>query len=251
VSFAALPNDDTVAGQPGDMMYYGPPVAALVGVFAHGVIESHMQAKEKKNKNSLSDVVLAPYRASLSHFTHAELMRRALDALGTQGAKSLVQISERPGAGWLIECSPEFFITQDARALVLRNSIVIRGPAAESPAAFKNVVEVVGEARGLVGRDSENTWMMEDGALLKSASVDLFRDSLTLALSEQRGDFAVHAAAFHTVRYTRGGAEKMERAQILRETSQRVVLKTLRGWIMSVPAAAETPQAAEAPHTGG
>ena len=31
----------------------------------------------------------------------------------------------------------------------------------------------------------------------------------------------------------------MERAQILRESSERVVLKTLRGWIMSVPVAAK------------
>jgi hypothetical protein len=78
--------------------------------------------------------------------------------------------------------------------------------------------------------------MIEDGARLQSASADLLRASVNLALSEVHGYFAAHAAAFHTVRCPRGGTEKMERAQILRETPQRLVLKTLRGRIMSVPA---------------
>jgi hypothetical protein len=238
VSFAALPNDNTVAGTPGTMMYAGPPAAALVGVIAHGVIESHEQAKEKRNKNALGDIVLAPYRPSLSHFSNIELMRRALDGLTTHGDKVLIQFSEKAGPGWLIECSPEFFMTQDARALVLHNSIVIHSPDAASPATFKNVVEVVSPPRDSVGADSENTWMIDDGAQLAGVSVDLVRESVNLALNEVHGDFAGHSAAYRTIRYPRGGSEKMERAQILRETGQRMVLKTLRGWIMSVPVAA-------------
>jgi hypothetical protein len=242
VSFAALANDDTVVGQPGFMMYYGPPAAALVGVIAHGVIEGHMQAKERKNRNSLAEIVLAPYQASLSHFTNAELMRRALEGLTTGGDKVLIEFSQRAGSGWLIECSPKFFITQDARALVLQDSIVIHSPNAESPATFKNVVEVVGAPRDSVGSDAENSWMLEDGARLASESVDLMSESVNLALTDRHGDFAGQPAAYRTVRYPRGGAEKMERAQILRETRQRIVLKTLRGWIMSVPAAAPAAQ---------
>ena len=239
VSFAALANEDTVAGQPGFMMYAGPLPAALVGVVAHGAIESQKQARERKRKNTLSDLVLAPYQSSLSHFTSAELMRRALDGLTTHGDKALIRHGERAGLGWLIECSPQFFMTQDARSLVLQNSIVIHSPDAASPATFKNVVEVVAPPRAPVGKDSENTWMVQDGALLAAVSVDLLRESVNLALSELHGDFAGHSAAYHTVRYPRGGAERMERAQILRESSERVVLKTLRGWIMSVPVAAK------------
>jgi hypothetical protein len=81
--------------------------------------------------------------------------------------------------------------------------------------------------------------MIDDGALLTSASVDLLRESLSLALGELHGDFAGHAAKYRTVRYPRGGSEKMERAQVLRESRLRIVIKTLRGWIMSVPASAD------------
>jgi hypothetical protein len=238
VSFAALANDETVEGKPGSMLYAGPLVVALAELAAHGVYESNKQAKERAAKNSLSDIVLAPYQPALSHFTNANLMGRALEGLATHGDKMLIQLTERAGPGWLIESSPTFLMTQDARALVLQNSIVVHSPDAASPATFNGVVEVVGPPREAVGRDSENSWMIEDGARLQSASVDLLRESLSLALSEIHSDFAAHGAAFHTVRYPRGGSEKMERAQILRETPRRLVLKTLRGWIMSVPVAA-------------
>jgi len=244
VSFAGMANDDTVTGQPGAILYPGPWPVALGTLIAQGMYDSHRQALEKKKKNSLSDIVLAPYQPSLNHFTSAELMRRALDGLATHGDKALIQATERAGPGWLIECSPAFFMTQDARALILQNLIIIHSPEAASPATFRNVVEVVGRPRAAVGADSENTWMVQDGALLISASVDLLRESINLALGELRGDFAGHAAAFHTVHYPRGGAEKTERAQILRESRQQVVLKNLRGWIMAVPAptdAAEPP----------
>jgi hypothetical protein len=243
VSVAAIPNDDTVKGEPGSMLYYGPPAAALLGVVAHGMIESHRQAKEKKNRNSMVDLVLVPYQPALSRFTNSELMRLALQGLTTRGQKALIGFSEPAGPGWLIECSPKFLMTQDARALVLENSIVIHSPAASSPATFKNVVAVVGRPRERVGPDPENTWMIQDGEMLKAEIVDLMRESVDLALSELHGDFDGHAADFHTVRFAQGGVEKMERAQILKQTPQRVVLKTLRGWIMSVPAGADSTSA--------
>jgi hypothetical protein len=243
VSLAAIPNDDTVKGEPGSMLYYGPPAAALLGVVAHGLIESHRQAKEKKNRNSMVDIVLVPYQPTLSRLTNSELLRLALQGLTTPGEKSLIGFSEPAGPGWLIECSPKFYMTQDARALVLENSIVIHSPAASSPVTFKNVVAVVGRPRERVGPDSENTWMIQDGGMLKAEIVDLTRESVDLALGELNGEFAGHGADYHTVRFAQGGAEKMERAQILEQTPQRVVLKTLRGWIMSVPAGADSPPA--------
>jgi hypothetical protein len=238
VSFSGLVNYSSVGTDSQDGLYVG--VASLLnpGILIAGAVENHKQAKERKALHDMADGVLLLYRPTLNHFTNAELMQRALDALTTHGDKTLLQYSEGAGRGWLIQCSPEFFMTQDARALILRNSVVIHSPSAVSPVTFKNVVDIVGSPRASPGRDSEDSWSMQNGALLKAASVELLRESLRLALSELRGDFAGHAAAYHTVRYPRGGVEEMERAQILSESSERVVLRTLRGWIMSVPVAA-------------
>ena len=249
-SFAAIANEDSAAGQPGAILYPGPLPVAVVAVFVHGAYESHRQAAEKSARDNLSALVLAPYLPSLSHVTNSELLGRALEGLATHGEKALIKYSEQPGPGWLIECSPKFFMTQDARALVLQNFIVIHSPDAASAATFKNTVEVVGPARHSVGADSDDTWVVDGGAALEVVSADLLRESLSLAISDVRGDFAALGGAYRTVRYRRGGAEKMERAQILREGPQQLILKTLHGWIMSVPLAAQAagpPDAAAIP----
>jgi hypothetical protein len=48
---------------------------------------------------------------------------------------------------------------------------------------------------------------------------------------------------FRTVRYQEGGAEKIERAQVLEQQCGRTVLRTLRGWLLSVPAQVEAASA--------
>jgi hypothetical protein len=42
-------------------------------------------------------------------------------------------------------------------------------------------------------------------------------------------------APHRTVRYRLGGEERMERAQVLSERCDRLLIRNLRGWLMSVP----------------
>jgi hypothetical protein len=42
-----------------------------------------------------------------------------------------------------------------------------------------------------------------------------------------------------TFRYPEGGVEKMERAQLVEAHCGRALLRTLRGWLMSVPVKVE------------
>ena len=42
-----------------------------------------------------------------------------------------------------------------------------------------------------------------------------------------------------TVRYRQGNAERIERAQVLAERCDRLLLRNLRGWLLSVPVVCE------------
>jgi hypothetical protein len=246
VSFAGFPRDDGGGAKALSIIYTGPWPVALAELAVHGAYESHKRAADLASRNSAADGVLVPYASALSHFSNDELARRALEALSTPGGKSLLARTEPVGAGRLIECAPQFFMTQDARGLVLRNAIIIHGPDAGPAPTFKNVVEVVSQPRELVGADSDNTWMINDGAILTATSVEMLRESLALALSDAGGEFAAHPSVYRTVHFPRGGAAGIERAQLLRETPERLVLKNLHGWIMSVPATAQDTGASEA-----
>ncbi|UUZ52375.1 hypothetical protein LP419_22905 [Massilia sp. H-1] len=62
----------------------------------------------------------------------------------------------------------------------------------------------------------------------------MFAQSLDIALADVQATPGT-AAPFKTVRFTEGGAERMERAQVLSEKCGQIVLRTLRGNLMSVP----------------
>jgi hypothetical protein len=56
----------------------------------------------------------------------------------------------------------------------------------------------------------------------------MYAQSLDIALPDI-GGAGDSASPFRTVRYSEGGAERIERAQVLREQCGQVVLRTLRG----------------------
>jgi hypothetical protein len=257
VSFSGVVSYDAAGGRPGYMAYPAPdPISAVAGLVTHGVIVGFQRKHEKSQIREAANEVLAPYEAVLERFTNADLMRRALDALEIEGNKALISATDAAVPGVLVECRPAFFMTQDGRALVLENSIVVRrieakavtkGAASVVATANPTTVKVVGSPLPEADSNIEAYWMAEEGDALQTASVNLLRDSLILALQDVHGPAAAYAADFRTVRYREGGAEKIERARILNESNSRLVLRNLRGWILSVPittsAAAPTAQA--------
>jgi hypothetical protein len=140
-------------------------------------------------------------------------------------------------------------MTQDGRALVLENTIVVRRSEVKAGPSNTTTVKVVGLPLPETDSNVEAYWMADEGDALQTVSVNLLRDSLVLALRDMEVSAASGAADFRTVRYREGGAEKMERARIINESESRLVLRNLRGWILSVPIAtpARTPTPARPP----
>lgn len=125
---------------------------------------------------------------------------------------------------------PVFSLTQDETALVLDNVISISQPGAASYVNTIRIVSAPSQAPNLV-----QYWSANQGEKLKSLSVGLVADSLQIAMKGANGSFGGETPTYKTVRYLEGKTEKMERAQLLGEQCNRALIKTLRGWLMSVP----------------
>jgi hypothetical protein len=242
VAFSGVVNYDAAGNRPGYMLYPAPdPLTAVAGLVTHGVVEGMRKRHEKTQIRDAANEVLAPYEAVLSRFTNADLMRRGLDALEVKGSKVLISFADHAGPGIVVECRPNFFMTQDGRALVLENAIIIRRLEAGPATALINTIKVIGAPLPEVDSNVQSYWLADDGDSLQTASVNLLRDSLMLALEDLYGILSMQDMPFRTIRYPEGGVEKMERARVIRATDARLVLKNLRGWIVSVPAAAAAP----------
>src|SRR5882757_2396630 len=241
-----LPKDDKViyrgvvsfdeAGVGNRQITYPAPnaVGMLAAVLTHGAIVGSMRDSQKNKLQEAADKVLLPYRSVLDSYKHQELMRRGLEKTFTGGSKKLVESTEKPGADWFIESAPVFSITQDQTAIILDNSASIYAPNAPSAAAYQNTVTVVSLAKE--GTDLATFWTANSGEKLKEESASLLAESLDIILSEMASGPSKEGNPYKTVRYFEGTTEKMERGQLISERCGQVLIKTLRGGLMSVPA---------------
>jgi hypothetical protein len=228
---------------PAPMLYQGGAIGLLAGVITQGVLERHIQNKEKQGMRDAADRVLEPYRAVLLDFTNAELMRQALEALETDGSKTLLKFTDPPGAGLQIESVPAYYMTQDARSIVLENTLMIRSAGANPKAAplFNSVVKIVAAPRTPVPPGEQDSWISNQGEELRALAIDELRESLNLALAEVAHGSDRVAREFRNVHYVEGNVPKMEHAQVIADLPDHIVLKTLRGWVMSVPVGTDEP----------
>lgn len=234
------------------------PAPNLVGFFAavltHGLIADSAQEKKKAEMRAEADKVLLPYQPVLEKITHGPLFEQGLAKTTRGAAKKLLGASEAVVQGeWIIETVPVFSMTQDERALVLDNAIAVRSPEAPTVVLYQNVVRVVSSPRPTPEDKTAllNFWTADDGLMLRQESASLFAESVDLVLAElAKGPDTVEVAQ-KTIRYPEGGGEKMERAALVGERCDRVVLKTLRGGLMSVPRQGVSGTACEGERSAG
>lgn len=220
------------------MLYPAPNLIGLLAAIAvHGAVAGSAQEKKLAAIRQEADKVLIPYQPVLDKISHATLVPLAL-AKATRGGTKRHLVDGDAGSQWVIESAPVFSMTQDQRALVLDNAFIVRGPEKDAPIVYQNVVRVV--TKPLPAGDEKapvaDAWLAEDGRRLREQSIELMGESIDLMFSElARGPAAPEEREQKTVRYHEGGTVKMERASPIIESCDRVVLKTLRGWVMSVP----------------
>jgi hypothetical protein len=226
-------------------MYPAPSVAGFVAaLITHGLILESQKDSQKQALQETANKVLMPYQPVLGVYKYAELMQAALDKTPWTGAKTLVGPAPVRGAGWVVESLPLYSMTQDQRALVLDNIVSVYAPGETAKPFYQSTIRVISQPRA--EQDVEAFWKDNAGAALKAESTSLLAHSLTLALHETGKPAAGDTPAFRTVRYREGEAEKMERAQVLNQACRRQVIKTLRGWLMSIPSPSATDPSAAA-----
>lgn len=183
-----------------------------------------------------ADKVLLPYQTALGNFTYRELVQRGLNKTAVGGSKKWVEFNAPSVAEWVVEVTPSFILTQDQSAIVLNNHISIYAPGSPSEPLYKNLIRIVSDPRD--EPDPAGFWMMDGSERLKEESANLFARSLEIAWGEiDNASRKDGPAPPKTIRYRQGKSEKMERAGVIDTRCNRAVIRTLRGWLMSVPLA--------------
>lgn len=253
IVFRGLVNFDKAGKGVASTTYMMPGVAGFAaGLAAHSLYINAGLEKQKSAIELEADQVLLPYRALLDVWPQDALMEQALSRSTTGRARKTIAFLDQSDAGWIVESTPLFAMTQDQSALVLDNAIAVYAPGAIKQAGYRNTVRVV--SRATMQADLPAYWNEAQGLQLKQQSAALLALSLDIALAQAllgpaSAPGPVGHAAARTVRYQQGQKEVVERAQVLDEHCGRALLRSLRGALMSVPLAkpGAGPDCAEAP----
>lgn len=192
------------------------------------------KAAEKAALEESANKVLTPYHATLAKFTQAELMQRGLATTRDGSNRKFYVAGEAASGRWQVESQPAFLMTPDERAIIIENLVTIYAPNNASEPAYRNTVRIVSKA--LEDEKPATNWLANEGLRLKQESIRLFSMSLDMAVNDAATVAGLSATpVFKTIRYHEGREEKIERAQLLSEQCDRKLVKTLRGWLLSVP----------------
>lgn len=225
-----LPAEGTGVGSSGQMLYPAPGVAGLlVAIFAHAAINQGVQSAARKREQEEADKVLEPYLSALRSWTSTALWEAVLSASQPTLDFKVLDATSPAGPLVVLEVAPVFTLSQDEGVLIADVAIK-RSPAAGSPTT-ESVVRVVSSPHSAA--DARAHWSADAGQKLKTAAAQMMAHALVL--NEQQVVNAVVDTPTRTHRYLQGSVERSERAQMLGGNCARAVLKTLRGWLLSVP----------------
>jgi hypothetical protein len=235
VLYHGLANYDDAGMGSSAMLYPAPNIGGfLAAILTHGVLIESAKTGQKDALQASADKVLLPYKDVLGKFNYRDLMERSLARTSVGSSGKLVDASGEPGSGARVEIAPGFSLTQDQTAIVLDSAIVIAKPGTTPDTAYRNTIRVVSSS--VSTGDPVAFWTANGGAKLKEESARLVAEALDLAFNDASAGSEKDSAPYRTVRYRQGSTEKMERAQVLIDRCGRLAMRTLRGFLMSVPA---------------
>lgn len=235
VSYRGVANFDAAGGGPGGMLYPAPSaVGLLAAIITHAVIAESVKSSEKARIQEEADRILLPYRTVLDTHTNRELLTLAATLVRTPGEKAIIRRDAQPSGAWIVDTSPTFWMVQDQSAFVLQNSIAMYSPKDSAKPSYQAEITVVSLPRQ--GGDHLSFWTADSGEKLRQESANLVAQSLDIALKEATGALSPSSAVHKTFRYHEGSIEKMERGELVSAQCDRLVIRTLGGGLMSVPA---------------
>lgn len=204
----------------GSMMYPGGGGVEgfLAAVIVHGLLLHGSRTAMRSEQQAKANQVLNPHRPAIDGLTPDLLLTAAREQLPPA----------QRGRAYVLELRPSYSMSSDERTLVLDNAIRVMA-AQGSPQ--DRIVRVIAPA--LQATDPSAHWQQDQGQPLQVQAVAMLAHSIQLALRVP-SDAAAGTAA-RTLRYRTGTSETMERGKLLAEGCDRIVMETLRGWLLSAP----------------
>ncbi len=226
--------DEAGTGMGNGMLYPAPSVAGLVAaIVTHGLLISSAKSEQKNKLQMSADQVLSSYENILSNFKYTELLQRTVEKVSANPNLEHIKISAYSDSNIVIESSPTFMLTQDKKTIIVNDDVVIHLLGQKPEIIYKNSIRVISTAEG--SSDPTSYWTSNDGENIKDVSAQLHAQSIDIAFRSFLAAKSAESEPYQTIHYSEGLSDKIERAQIISKDCDRVLIRNLRGMLISAP----------------
>lgn len=223
--------DTSVSSQQGSaVLYPGGSAAVFLGsVLTHAAVAGSMNSAKEQKQQETANGILEPYRDAIEKVTDQFLLTAATAEPQPFNRPLQVNSDINAHAAWVLDSAPVFEMAQDKRSISLQNQIAVYSRDDPSNVVYSNTVEIVSDP---VAEPDPDVYWRRPGAISR-LSANMFLQSIHLALGDIRA--RQQTGPEKTFSYYQGNTKRYERGQLVSEDCDRYTLKTLRGWILSVP----------------
>ena len=207
--------------------------AGLVGVLAqvavHAAISNDAQNSRLSAQQQEANKVLEPLTEILSSLSAKQLHHANKNVLWLS--------TDEQYTGPVLKSKPIFFLSQDARTLSLKHVVAVEPEIKKSNSKkqqklYANLIEVV--AQPAPAEAAMEYWLNNNGAALSATMQQLYRQSVSLALADIKGEL-IHTEKAETFKLEHQDTLRIERGNRIKGECNQLILRNLRGWIVVLP----------------
>ncbi len=207
----------------------------LVGVATHAALQSAQNDAHLEAQRKISDEVLVPYRQVLDEIRVHEAFRRALQ-LSEFGAGIDVADESKDTTVPQVSLAAHAIMAQSRRALIIDLVAKVRDPSnPDDTSGYVHKVRVISDPIEVNYHSVNDYWLADDGRQLKQTVSSLLAKAIDLFTADATRHLHSLEQKQITARYQYGNEQRRERAVLLEQSCTRQTLRTLRGWVLSVP----------------
>ncbi|MBT0959802.1 hypothetical protein [Denitromonas iodatirespirans] len=218
------------------MLYPAPNMAAFIaGVATHAALQSAANDARATAQSRQSDRVLAPYVNAIGKLDTHGVFHEALRMRQSQAEISM-SADATSASSLQVHLAAHAIMAQSQRALIVDLVARIDQMAGQDDEfAFVHKVRVISDP--ILAEDDAVSmyWLENDGHRLKTTTENLLAKAIDLFVADATRHLAPSTLSQISARYRFGNEQRTERADLLAEPCGRQILRTLRGWVLSVP----------------
>ncbi len=232
VTFRGLVSYDDVEGGQYNMLYPGDTAAVFfAAVITHSVVAESVKNTQKQKLQDLADEIILPYQSSISRIKTQDLANRTVQQL-RQTRAICIQTNSMENSDLIVESRPVFLMAKNEKNILLKNIIIAYSSDKPSQVVYRNMIEVL--SLPFSARNAQSYWLEGNGAKLARASEEMYAESIALVIADIKNTLA-DSSKEKTFHYFQDGQKMYERGRLVSENNDRIAIRTLRGWLKSIP----------------